>query len=58
MGVIMATLSCSPDEAFNLISWQSQHEYRKLVGGRIEIAIRASTFPARRTRRPGRALTA
>jgi response regulator NasT len=44
-GVIMAALSCSPDEAFNLIRKQSQHENRKLVHVAVEIAGRASRLP-------------
>jgi two-component system, response regulator / RNA-binding antiterminator len=40
-GVIMAALSCSPDEAFNLLRQQSQHEKRKVVEVAAEIARRA-----------------
>jgi response regulator NasT len=42
-GVIMATLSCSSDEAFTLLRRQSQHENRKLVEVAMEIANRASS---------------
>jgi len=44
-GVIMTTLSCSPDEAFNLLRQQSQHENRKLVVVAHEIANRAWQRP-------------
>ena len=42
-GVIMAALSCSPDEAFHLLRQQSQHENRKLVEVAADIAGRASS---------------
>jgi len=42
-GVIMAALSCSPDEAFQLLRQQSQHENRKLVEVAADIAGRASS---------------
>ena len=42
-GVIMAALSCSPDEAFNLLRQQSQHENRKLVDVAIEVVKRATS---------------
>jgi leucyl aminopeptidase (aminopeptidase T) len=54
-GVIMAALSCSPDEAFRLLRQQSQHENRKLVEVAAEIARRASSRvdgPYRRTGPP------
>ena len=40
-GVIMAALTCSPDEAFHLLKQQSQHENRKLVEVAAQIARRA-----------------
>ena len=46
-GVIMAALSCSPDEAFNLLRQQSQHENRKLVDVAIDIVKRACEEPLR-----------
>jgi hypothetical protein len=42
-GVIMAALSCSPDQAFHLLRQQSQHENRKLVEVAADIAKRASS---------------
>lgn len=44
-GVIMAALSCSPDEAFTLLRQQSQHENRKLVVVAAEAANRAWKRP-------------
>jgi AmiR/NasT family two-component response regulator len=44
-GVIMAALSCSPDEAFTLLRQQSQAENRKLVVIATEIANRAWNRP-------------
>jgi hypothetical protein len=44
-GVIMAALSCPPDEAFNLLRQQSQHENRKLVVVATEVASRAWKRP-------------
>ena len=44
-GVIMATLACSPDEAFNMLRKQSQAENRKLIGVAAEIANRAWKRP-------------
>lgn len=40
-GVIMGTMGCTPDEAFRLLSKQSQVENRKLIDVAIEIAARA-----------------
>jgi ANTAR domain len=40
-GVIMVTVGCSADEAFNLLKAQSQHENRKVVEVAAEIAARA-----------------
>jgi ANTAR domain len=40
-GVIMATMNCSSDEAFDLLVKQSQHENRKLIVIATEIADRA-----------------
>jgi AmiR/NasT family two-component response regulator len=45
-GVIMATMSCSPDEAFHLLRQQSQHEQRKLAEVAAEVANRAWKRPA------------
>jgi len=42
-GVIMAALSCSPDEAFQLLRKQSQHENRKLVEVAADVARRAAS---------------
>ena len=44
-GVIMAALSCAPDEAFALLKQQSQHENRKLVIVATEVANRAWKRP-------------
>ncbi len=52
-GVIMAALTCSPDEAFELLRKQSQHENRKLVEIAAEVAERASSPAARPYTRPG-----
>jgi AmiR/NasT family two-component response regulator len=52
-GVVVVTLGCSPDEAFNLIRQQSQRENRKLVDVAIEIAKRASTIGGRESKRRG-----
>jgi hypothetical protein len=52
-GVIMAALSCSPDEAFHLLRQQSQHENRKLVDVAIEIRRRASSPSNGPCTRPG-----
>jgi AmiR/NasT family two-component response regulator len=41
-GVIMVTMRCSPDRAFELLVAQSQAENRKLVEVAAEIASRAS----------------
>ena len=46
-GVIMATMSCSADEAFHLLRQQSQHENRKLVEVAAEIAQRPGKRPPR-----------
>ena len=43
-GVVMAALSCSPDEAFHLLRRQSQQENRKLVEVAAEVAGRASSY--------------
>ena len=40
-GVIMVTVGCSADEAFQLLKAQSQHENRKIVEVAAEIAARA-----------------
>jgi ANTAR domain len=40
-GVIMVTVGCSADEAFQLLKTQSQHENRKVVEVAAEIAARA-----------------
>jgi ANTAR domain len=40
-GVIMVTVGCSADEAFQLVKTQSQHENRKVVEVAAEIAGRA-----------------
>jgi hypothetical protein len=42
-GIIMAALSCSPDEAFRMLRQQSQHENRKLVEVAADIARRAAS---------------
>jgi hypothetical protein len=52
-GVIMAALTCSPDEAFELLRKQSQHENRKLVEVAAEVAERASSPAAGSYTRPG-----
>ena len=52
-GVIMAALNCSPDEAFNLLRQQSQHENRKLVEVAAEIATRAWRRPDQQYTPPG-----
>ena len=44
-GVIMATMQCSPDEAFDLLRKQSQHENVKLVDIALEVTKRASARP-------------
>lgn len=49
-GVIMASMRCSPDEAFQLIVKQSQHENRKATEIAAEIVKRVAT----RSRRPER----
>jgi AmiR/NasT family two-component response regulator len=41
-GVIMVTMGCTADDAFQLLKAQSQHENRKLVDVAAEIAQRAS----------------
>ena len=50
-GVIMATLSCSADEAFHLLRQQSQHENRKLAAVAADIARRAASRPREPYRR-------
>jgi G3E family GTPase len=47
-GIIMVTMGCSADEAFDLLRQQSQHENRKLVENAAELADRTQ-----RTRRAG-----
>ena len=47
-GVIMVTMGCTADEAFELLKVQSQHENRKL----IEVAAEIAAQP-RRKRRAG-----
>jgi hypothetical protein len=44
-GVIMVTMRCNADEAFQLLKQQSQHENRKLVEIAAEIAERAGRKP-------------
>jgi len=44
-GVVMAAMSCPPDEAFNILRKQSQTENRKLVEIAVEIANRAWKRP-------------
>ena len=41
-GVLMATLGCPPDKAFELIKAQSQHENRKVVEIAEEIVQRTT----------------
>ena len=44
-GVIMASMGCSADEAFQLIVTQSQHENRKATEVATEIVQRVATRP-------------
>jgi hypothetical protein len=44
-GVIMVTMGCSADEAFQLLREQSQHENRKVADVAAEIAERAQRQP-------------
>ena len=44
-GILMATLRCSADRAFELLVRQSQHEQRKLHNIAAEIAARAERPP-------------
>ena len=52
-GVIMVALSCSPDEAFQLLRKQSQHENRKVVEVAADVARRAASPSNGPYQRPG-----
>ena len=51
-GIIMASLGCSPDHAFELLVKQSQAENRKLVDIAAGITAQVQRFPSR-SDRPG-----
>ena len=52
-GIVMATMHCTPDEAFDLLRQQSQHENRKLRDIARDLVIGTSRTPISTERRHG-----